>query len=84
MFYYTNGNIFIHIKLITFNKVGVIIMKCLTRNKENLFYFKNGVKIIGKNDLMIGNCTGLKGDLDLITLEEREKDCNISSYVKED
>jgi hypothetical protein len=58
--------------------------KELTKIQNNLYYYKDGAKIEGKNEGLSGDCTNLSGDLDdcKITAEEREKGIDISELVK--
>ena len=39
------------------------MIKGLKRESASeLYHFHNGKKVLGKNELMLGNCTGLSGD----------------------
>ena len=56
-----------------------------------LYHYKNGEKVLGKNKLMLGNCTGLSGDctglwgdLDLceITDSDRKSKIKIKDLIQ--
>jgi len=54
---------------------------------QELYHYVDGVKILGTNPEMRGNCTGLLGDcsglrgnLDLITTNQRKEDSHILFY----
>jgi hypothetical protein len=63
-------------------------------DKQELYHYVYGVKTLGKNPEMEGNCsglwgdcsrlrgncTGLRGDLDLITTKQREENSYILFY----
>ena len=61
-------------------------MKKLLKKIENeLFYFENGNKILGANKNLRGDCSGLRGDLDLceISKKERKNGINIIDLIGE-
>ena len=49
-------------------------------DKQELYHYVDGVKTLGKNPEMEGNCSGLWGDLDLITTKQREENSHILFY----
>jgi len=67
-----------------------MMKKCLKKRKFELFYYKDGIRIMGENPLMSGNCTGLSGDCtglygDLnncdLSEKDREKGIKITELV---
>lgn len=59
--------------------------KALSRVTTKLYHYKGDIKVDGTNGEMIGNCTGLSGDLDEcdITDEDRKKGIDIAELVGE-
>ena len=62
--------------------------KPLRKRTENLYYYKDDKKILGKKLNMIGDCSGLRGyctdligDLDEIPLNKRKQNPNIVDYA---
>lgn len=66
--------------------------RMLETKKEELYHFVDGENVVGKNEKMSGdctglrgNCTGLSGDFDLckITDEDRAKGIDLKLLVTE-
>ena len=59
--------------------------KALSRVTTKLYHYKGDIKVDGTNGEMIGNCSGLRGDLYEcdITDEERKKGIDIAELVGE-
>ena len=59
--------------------------KALSRVTTKLYHYKGDIKVDGTDGEMIGNCTGLRGDLYEcdITDEDRKKGIDIAELVGE-
>ena len=59
--------------------------KALSRVTTKLYHYKGDIKADGTNGEMIGNCTGLRGDLYEcdITDDDRKKGIDIAELVGE-
>ena len=58
--------------------------KALKRRENNLYYYKNGVRVEGVHSLIRGNVTGLAGNINDCQLAkaERKKGVNIKDLVE--
>ena len=52
--------------------------KALTRIQSKLWHFVDDNKIDGSNPKLIGNCTGLIGDIDDCEIYDEDRACGIS------
>ena len=58
----------------------------LTKIDNNVYYFKDGLRVSGVHDRISGNVSGISGNLDdcEITAEERKEGININDLIKRD
>ena len=57
-------------------------MKPLERAKNKIWHLKDGIMCEGANKNLIGDVTGLRGDIDKITPNERAEKPEISDWVE--